>query len=214
MRHRFEEYFAKYILEKCFLEKFVELTVKDRPDLWCKNHIGIEVTNCMPKEAVEAAHLWDIISKNGTKNQERNIERLKQLGMEYNGGSFVWDQGWYSPNIDESPIKLFLNAVESKVERLNSPTAHYAPMDSYELFVNSFIFIPMGQMHIVVKRLKTINSKSKKFDTIYLLTNEQKLVVFDMKNDMQYELFVGDKLSFWANFAFRIYVGEKNNDKT
>ena len=99
MQHRFEEYFAKVVLENCFSNRLSELTVKDKPDLWSKNNIGIEVTNCMPQDIVEQIHLWRRISKNGSENQERNIERLKQLGIEYSGGSFVWDQGLYSNNI-------------------------------------------------------------------------------------------------------------------
>ena len=209
MIYRFEEYFAKVILENCFPDRLVGLTVNDKPDLWSKNKIGIEVTNCMPQEVVEQIHLWHRISKNGTKNQERNIERLKQLGVEYNGWSFLWDQGCYSQILDVSPIRYFLDAVEKKVEKLNSTNSHYASMESYELFVNSFILIPLEQMREVMERLNTINNKSKKFDIIYLLTNEQKLLIFDMQEFTWQVLYLYNRLDFWAKQAHQICIVEK-----
>lgn len=96
----------------------------------------------------------------------------------------MWTQRPYTDNVDESPIKDFFDAVEKKTERLNSDNANYAAMESYELFVNSFIYIPHYQINAVIERLKEINSKSQKFDTIYLVTNEQKLYVFDRVNDI------------------------------
>ena len=214
MQYRFEEYFVKVILENCFPDKLVGLTVNDKPDLWNKNKIGIEVTNCMPQEVVEQIHLWHRISKNGTKNQERIIGRLKQLGMEYSESSFVWDQGHYSSNIDESPIKYFLDAVEKKVKKLNNDNSHYMSMESYELFVNSFIFIPPKQMGEVMARLKTINSQLKKFDIIYLLTNEQKLLIFDMQEFTWKVLYLYNRLDFWAKQAQQICIGEKGKSNS
>lgn len=69
------------------------------------------------------------------------------------------------------------------MERLNSKTAKYAEMAHYELFVNSTILIPDEQIMAVIGILKEINNRDKKFETIYLITNEQKLYVFDMVNE-------------------------------
>lgn len=33
---------------------------------------------------------------------------------------------------------------------------------------------------VVLEQLKSINNQTLKFDTIYLITNEQKLLIFDM----------------------------------
>ena len=55
-------------------------------------------------------------------------------------------------------------------------------MVHYELFVNSIILIPDEQIVVVTELLKAINSRDKKFETIYLITIEQKLYVFDMIN--------------------------------
>ena len=213
MQHRFEEYFVKVILENIYANKFGGFAVKDKPDLWSDNGIGVEVTNCMPEEVARAANVWHEIYKNGAINQDRNIEHLRKMKIDYRK-PFCWDQGWYSPNLDESPIRYFLKAVGDKVDKLNSPTAQYVPMESYELFVNSFILIPMRQMREVVERLKITNSKPKKFDIIYLLTNEQKLLMFDMKNDSLREMPLYGWLEGWAEMAKQICREKKANDET
>ncbi len=178
---RFEEYFVKVILEYCFPEKFSDLHVSDKPDLQSSQGIGIEVTNCMPTEVAEAFNLWHRVAKEGDQTPLRILERLEQLdAVQLDEKGLIWNQRTYTDNIDKSPVKDFLDAVEKKVERLNN--SDYERLDRYELFVNSFIFIPYYQFDAVVKRLKSINNKALKFSTIYLLTNEQKLLAFDMDN--------------------------------
>ena len=143
---RFEEYFAKVILESCFPDKFVNLKVSDKPDLHYGNKIGIEVTNCMPTRVAEAFNLWHRAAKQGEQTPPRIIERLEQLEeVQCDEKGLVWNQGTYNDDMANSPIKYFLKAVKKKVERLNSSNADYSKMDSYELFVNSFILIPFEQ---------------------------------------------------------------------
>lgn len=126
-KKRFDEYFAKVVLEKCFPEKFSDLQVADKPDLRYGNEIGIEVTNCMPKEAVEAFNLWHRVEKQSEQTPPRILERLEQLKdtVHLEGNSLIWEQGSYvNDDIDNSPIKEFINAVANKVERLNSENAN------------------------------------------------------------------------------------------
>ena len=184
MKKHFNEYFAKVVLESCFPQKFDILEISDKPDLrHFVSGTGIEVTYSMPKKEAEAVNVWHRIHKGKSKNIERDIERLYQLGIEYDSQLFAWDQGWYDENIKQGPIKEFFDAVKQKVERLNSKTAKYAEMAHYELFVNSTILIPDEHIMAVIGILKEINNRDKKFETIYLITNEQKLYVFDMVNE-------------------------------
>ena len=132
---QFDEYFAKVVLEKCFPEKFIDLQIEDKPDLRCGSEIGIEVTNCMPREAVEAFNLWQRVAKQGEQTPSRIFGRLEQLKdiVHLEGNKLIWERGSYvEDDIDNSPIKEFINAVASKVERLNSTNANYAIMKSYE----------------------------------------------------------------------------------
>lgn len=184
MKKHFNEYFAKVVLESCFPQKFDILEISDKPDLrHFVSGTGIEVTYSMPKKEAEAVNVWHRIHKGKSKNIERDIERLYQLGIEYDSQLFAWDQGCYDENIKQGPIKEFFDAVKQKVERLNSKTAKYAEMAHYELFVNSTILIPDEQIMAVIGILKEINNRDKKFETIYLITNEQKLYVFDIVNE-------------------------------
>ena len=184
MKKHFNEYFAKVILESCFPQKFDVLEVSDKPDLrHLGSNTGIEVTYSMSKKEAEAINVWHRLYNGKSKNCEKDIERLYRLGIEYDSQLFVWDQGCYDENIKQGPIKEFFEAVKQKVERLNSKTAEYADMAHYELFVNSTILIPDDQIMAVIGILKEINNLGKKFETIYLITNEQKLYVFDMVNE-------------------------------
>ena len=92
---RFDEYFAKVVLERCFPEKFIDLQIADKPDLRCGTEIGIEVTNCMPKKAVEAFKLWHKVSKQGEQTSPRIFERLEQLKdtVHLVGKELIWEQG-------------------------------------------------------------------------------------------------------------------------
>lgn len=183
MKKHFNEYFVKVILESCFPQKFDILEISDKPDLrHLASNTGIEVTYSMSKKEAEAINVWHRLYNGKSKNCEKDIERLYQLGIEYDSQLFVWDQGCYDENIKQGPIKEFFDAVKHKVERLNSKRAEYAEMARYELFVNSTILIPDEQIMSVIGILKEINNLGKKFEIIYLITNEQRLYVFDMVN--------------------------------
>ena len=152
-------------------------------------------------------------AKQGEQPPPRIIDRLEQLDeVQCDKKGLVWNQGTYNDDIANSPIKYFLKAVKKKVERLNSSNADYSKMDSYELFVNSFILIPFEQFGVVINRLQEINSKPKKFDYIYLLTNEQKLLTFDMLSGMVYPKYLYKWLDNMADKAKEIYLGVKNDE--
>lgn len=211
----FQEYFAKVVLEHCFPDRFNELIVSDKPDLRCGEEVGIEVTNCMPKKVVEAFNLWHRVAKEGEQTPPRIIklvEQIKEVQRDEKG--LLWTQGNYTDNIDDSPIKHFFNAVEKKVERLNSVNADYAKMESYELFVNSALDIESNkQIYALLKRVTELNKRARKFDTVYLITINQKLLVFDMKNGTVQVKYLYSHLDRKADEAKEIYLGVKN-DKT
>lgn len=213
-QQRFNEYFAKIVLEKCFPKKFSDLQILDKPDLRFGNIVGIEVTNCVPEEAAEAFNLWHMVEKQGEQTPPRNLERLEQLKdtVHLEGNSLIWEQGSYvNDDIDNSPIKEFVNAVANKVERLNSENARYAEMESYELFVNSFINIStLNQILALLARIRLLNDKPKQFDKIYLVTSNQKLLVFDTANNTFEIKHLYTHLERMADIAIGLYKGAKN----
>lgn len=190
MQKRFNEYFAKIILENCFPNKFQNIEVSDKPDLrYNGNEIGIEVAYCMTKGVAEAFNCIKRYEKS-TDIPEKTLKKSKRSGVMVDGQSVWWDQGSYADNmaIDKTPIRYFLDMVRQKVERLNSKTADYAEMKSYELFITSPIVIPNWFKREVFQVLKNINNCTKQYDTIYLLLSEPELLVFNLKENKYSEL--------------------------
>ena len=207
---RFEEYLVKQILYHCYPDLYGKIEVRDKPDLWCvEKNIGIEVTNCTPQKEAESMNLWAQIKRHGGIGQERNIEHLKKNGYDYKP-DIIWNGGTYSNDIDSSPIHFFLDAIDAKHNKLNSTTAKYQAMERYDLFVNSLIFIPIYQEYRVAERIfeKQGALQDKRFSTIYLLTNESKLVVFDcQKKNVDIKYLYG-VIGRWINEAIKERRGE------
>lgn len=83
-------------------------------------------------------------------------------------------------------------------------------MNSYELFVNSFIDIStFNQIYALLDRIKTLNDKPKKFDNIYLVTSNQKLLVFDTINNTFDIKYLYTHLERMADLAIGLYKGDK-----
>ena len=187
---RFNEYFAKIILENCFPNKFQNIEVSDKPDLrYNGNEIGIEVAYCMPNDVAEAFYCIERYEK-AEDIPEKTLKKSKRAGVMIDEQSVWWDQGSYADNmaIDKTPIRYFLDMVRQKVERLNSKTADYAEMKSYELFITSPIVIPNWFKREVFQVLKNINDREKQYDTIYLLLIKPELLVFNLKENKYSEL--------------------------
>lgn len=190
MQKRFNEYFAKVILENCFPNKFQNIEVSDKPDLrYNVNEIGIEVAYCMPNEVVKSLNCIGRYEK-AEDIPGKTLKKAKRAGITIDEQGILWDQDSYADNmaIEKTPIRYFLDMVRQKVERLNSKTAGYAEMKSYELFINSPITMPDWFKRETSLVLKNINNREKQYDTIYLLLSEPKLLVYSLKENKYDEL--------------------------
>lgn len=187
---RFNEYFAKIILENCFPNKFQYIEVSDKPDLrYNVNKIGIEVAYCMPNDVAEAFYCIERYEK-AEDIPEKTLKKARKAGITVDEQGVLWNQDSYGDNIaiEKTPIRYFLDMVRQKVERLNSENADYADMKSYELFINSPITMPNWFKRETFQVLKNINNRKKQYDTIYLLLSEPKLLVFNLKENKYDEL--------------------------
>ena len=203
MQKRFNEYFAKVILENCFSNKFQNIEVSDKPDLrYNENEIGIEVAYCMPKDVVEAFNCIDRYEK-AEDIPGKTLKKAKRAGVTIDEQGDLWNQDSYADNmvIEKTPIRYFLDMVRQKVERLNSKTAGYAEMKSYELFLNSPITMPAWFKGETFQTLKNINNREKQYDTIYLLLSEPKLLVFNLKENKCDELLLIEAIDRFAKEA-------------
>ena len=211
MQKRFNEYFAKVILENCFPNKFQNIEVSDKPDLrYNGNKIGIEVAYCMPKDIAEA---FNCIKRYelAADIPETTLKKSKRAGITIDEQGILWDQGSYADNmaIEKTPIRYFLDMVRQKVERLNSKTADYTEMESYELFINSSIIIPNWFKEKTYESLKSINNGVRKYDVIYLRVHDQKIVVYNLKEDKYEELLLYGALDRFAEKAINLLKSEE-----
>ena len=206
MQKRFNEYFAKVILENCFPNKFQNIEVSDKPDLrYNGNEIGIEVAYCMPKDVVEAFNCIERYEK-AEDIPEKTLKKAKRAGVTIDEQGVLWNQDSYGDNIaiEKTPIRYFLDMVRQKVERLNSENADYADMKSYELFINSPITMPDWFKIETFQTLKNINNREKQYDTIYLLLSEPKLLVFNLKENKCDELLLIEAIDGFVDKAVEL----------
>ena len=206
MQKRFNEYFAKVILENCFPNKFQNIEVSDKPDLrYNGNEIGIEVAYCMPKDVVEAFNCIERYEK-AEDIPEKTLKKAKRGGVTIDEQGVLWNQDSYADNmvIEKTPIRYFLDMVRQKVERLNSENADYADMKSYELFINSPITMPDWFKIETFQTLKNINNREKQYDTIYLLLSEPKLLVFNLKENKCDELLLIEAIDGFVDKAVEL----------
>lgn len=210
MQKRFNEYFAKIILENCFPNKFQNIEVSDKPDLrYNGNKIGIEVAYCMPKDVAEAFNCIDRYEK-VADIPKKTLRKAEKAGVRVEKIGVVWHQDSYGDNmsIEKTPIRYFLDMVRQKVDRLNSKNADYAEMESYELFINSSLIIPDWFKEKTFESLKSINNGVRKYDVVYLRVNDQKIFVYNLKENKYEELLLYGALDKFAKRAVQLRNGE------
>lgn len=210
MQKRFNEYFAKVILENCFPNKFQNIEVSDKPDLrYNGNKIGIEVAYCMPKDVAEAFNCIDRYEK-VADIPKKTLKKAEKVGVRVEKIGVVWHQDSYGDNmsIEKTPIRYFLDMVRQKVDRLNSKNADYAEMESYELFINSSLIIPDWFKEKTFESLKSINNGVRKYDVVYLRVNDQKIFVYNLKENKYEELLLYGALDKFAKRAVQLRNGE------
>ena len=185
-KYKYEECFAKIILEHLFPQRYIDLKIEDRPDLQdLKHQIGVEVTSAVPPEDREASSLWTstVYMDNGPQKM-RNIDRLAQLGVHYTGGVQVWpSKSYQTDSLENSPYWALIQSFSDKIQKLNQ--GHYAKLNQYDLFVHSELFIWPGEETLQLSRLLqemiSRNNRSKHFTFVYLLGIE-KLSIWNLKS--------------------------------
>lgn len=165
----YNECYAKIILEDLLPDRYSNLKIADKPDLQNEDlSIGIEVTSAIPTDHREAVKLWYMMPYYDLNKQSKSKERMKQLGVEYEGGLQSWPTKCYSNSqIEENPVIDFLKCVEIKIKKLNG--SNYKDFNQYDLFVDSELDTSENLLPEVLKRLISLNQGVKKFTYIYLI---------------------------------------------
>ena len=174
---KYDECFAKLILEEYFSDRYGDLQLQDKPDLFDrKNNIGIEVVRAVDGRRNEAMMLWTKMPEKNPQQQKRAIERMEQLGEEYQEGIKSWKPVSYPLNLKDSPLQHFIKAVEKKVDKLNQNL--YKECSRYDLFVNSSIYIQPELLSELLEQIKSINCREKRYSFIYFY-GQKTIVEFD-----------------------------------
>ena len=128
---RWEEFFAKIILEECFPTEFNNIIIDDRPDLQMDT-IGIEATVSILKSELEMNSLYNkynnILSKDKNSIKEKN---RKKKGIQKLGGT-IDEYSLTFPMVYVDTDRI-LNSIIIKEEKLNSGI--YKEFKHYYLFI-------------------------------------------------------------------------------
>lgn len=207
------ECYAKAILEDLFTDRYGYLDISDRPDLQNeKLSIGVEVTSAVPKEHREAEKLWYTMPYVESEKRKKNIERMRQLGVEYTEGIQVWDTVTISgTKIDGYPIEEFISAYQNKLQKLNE--RQYKTFSCYDLFVYSEQYVPQSLIGIVLERLLSYNNFDKKYSWVILHAQEN-IIVFDLFRKTYDTFEFSDKQRQFAEQAREMVIKGESNDGT
>lgn len=170
----YDECYAKVILEDVFPTRYANLLIEDKPDLIDNvNCIGVEVTNSVSQKRRELLKLWYMIPYIDEQQKEKNIERMRQLGVEYTGGIQSWPSIGHSKQISD-----FFDTFEKKVQKLNN--SQYVTLERYDLFVISELFLTLEELSEMLIELQKRNISQLKYSYVYLFYLEG-IVEFDLK---------------------------------
>ena len=190
---RFNEYFAKAILEYCYKDKYSDLVIADKPDLRdTQRNIGIEVAYSMEKDRSEALFLHRQIAR-VDENRKNNLQKkLDKIHRKHKNDNYEYEYvGRFENGVEDSYLKEIFDCVRKKVEKLNK-NFNYDELDSYELFINSAVPIndELREDFAVLDKLVELNIGKRKYTTIHILAYYD-LVSFDMiDNEMRrYKLY-------------------------
>ena len=177
---RYEECYAKLLLEHCIPKFKNGLVLRDKPDLYCPHcDTGIEVTDIMSKEKREAVKLWYMMPYVSPLQQKKSIERMRQLGVEYSGGVQTWPTIVYDKELDSKPYVELYDAIKKKLEKLNNGNLDLFGQN--ELILMTEIVFYGYESHLIVEKLiQAQNGFSLKFNSLYIVTIDQ-LFQYDLE---------------------------------
>lgn len=178
-KRRFSECFAKVVLETYFNDRYCDLLLSDKPDLFDeKNKIGVEVMEAVDERKREAQTLWVEMPKKTAQQQERAKERMKQLGEEYQGGIQSWSSVEYPYNLENSPLQIVIRGMKGKIKKL----LKYTECEKYDLFIFSCLYIQEEMMPKLFTKLKELNYGEKTFSVVFLY-GQKTMVKFNFETD-------------------------------
>lgn len=171
---KYYECYAKVVLEALYPEEFIDLKLKDKPDLQMGNgECGIEVVISEDKKDLEAESLYSKIEYNKIRNKAKAIKKIEKLGSRYQNGSLS------SSGIDS--FDLIFESFNDKLDKLNR--GEYADFNWNYLFTYSSITADDRMIREAIQVMQLIQaSKERKFYKVFILVPGA-LYCLDLYND-------------------------------
>ena len=157
---RYEECYAKLVLEHFFPERYCNLQIQDRPDLsTVDGTAGIEVTAAEdPFET--AAQINAKISKGQVRNIMGSIQQVEKLGCVYSKWGITCEQ-------EINRFYPLMDAIHKKIQKLNS--GHYQQFEIYDLFIASGIEMDEETLIQALELLENTQSNNQyAFSRVYI----------------------------------------------
>lgn len=173
---RYEECYAKVVLERAFPEIFSSpLQIKDRPDLQSiDGQIGVEVTSALPQSRQKISAYISKISRNPNESYKEEYKKKIEAAGGHYGFIATYPSG-------SDSFGLILKAIEEKVKKLNKPHYNKEILSNY-LYVKSDIYASEEMVQKALEDIGAIqNSYNRKFDLIFVMVPEN-FYIFDCIN--------------------------------
>lgn len=212
---KYEECYAKIILEHCFPQKYCNLLIEDKPDLYDnKNDIGIEVTSAIKPDFREAQSLWSEMQNKNPAQQERAKERMRQLHYAYQGGIQTWGANEYDKGATSQDYDIVYKMIESKLQKLNRKGL-YKDCQSYALFVESFTNMEQDWINQFIKQIKVIYDRYDKiYDIIYFLAQNDIMEIDMIQNKCSNMISIDNCQGELARLACKMVKDGESHDQT
>lgn len=201
-KYRFEECFAKLLLEYFFSNEFETLSLLDKPDLQNKNlDIGIEVTTAVEKNSLELERLYSELEYGLVRNQEKVEHKIKKLGGKISNGVLIHQ-------VRSRTLNNIYNSYKEKLKLINK--------GSYSLFKKNYIFITdeniihEAEILKIIKDLNDIQNDMKyKFDKVYIYIFGNNLYELDLKKEKFKTIYLNKNETYKISCEARKLVEQK-----
>jgi len=177
-RLSYDECCMKQKLEFLFPHLFVDLQIKDKPDLQSKDEsVGIEVSSAINRVDRQIASLAVDLFHSRTDNLEKTKKDIEELG----GRIFQYGISYPEKNTQKDYSDV-INIIEEKLNKLNNGT--YKRFEYNYLAIDTELFLE-GKHYLAESLMKDINnicSNKIKYDSIFVF-NPFYVYVFDLKQN-------------------------------
>lgn len=184
-KYRYEECYAKILLERVYPEIYTDLSILDKPDLQNEVlQVGVEVTSAVPSSLREAKACWiKAIKTNDAKIKDKYVKRMKQLGYTYTGGVQSWlrddfDQLDIEHLYEETSLLDLEKSITQKLEKLNG--GGFKELKQMDLYVDAMSSLFSINEEDVCKVVKSANVGEKHFRKIIInFMEDNEIVMID-----------------------------------